>query len=57
MVTVKNGHQITVDLGQRMIKVAGLGVAVVRAGDVVDTHFLGKHLEAGAVAVIQQMDT
>ena len=56
MVAVKNRHQIAVEQFQRMVEVTGLGVTVVGAGDVVDAHFLGKRLEAWAVAVIEQMD-
>ena len=56
MVAVKNRYQLTVDLGQGMVQVAGLGVAVVGPGDIVDARFLGELFEAWTVAVIEQVN-
>ena len=56
MVAVENRHQVAVDQGQRMVEVAGLGMLVIGAGDIVDAHFISKGLEAWAVAVIEQVD-
>ena len=56
VVAVENRHQIAVEQFQGMVEVTRLGVTVVGAGDVVDTHFLGEGLETWAVTVIEQMD-
>ncbi len=56
VVAVEDRHQLAVELGQRMVEVAGLGVAVVAAGDVVDPGLGGERAELRAPAVIEQVD-
>ncbi len=56
VVAVENGDVLAIGLLQRRVDVAGLGVVVVGAGDVVHPDFLAERAEFLAAAVIEQVD-
>ncbi|KAG1088401.1 hypothetical protein G6F40_013506 [Rhizopus arrhizus] len=56
MVAVEDRHQLAIDQGERMVEIAGLGMAVVGAGDVVHPGALGEGTELLALAVIEDVD-
>ena len=56
MVAIEHTDQFTVGLTERVVQVAGLGVQVVRAGDVAHPGTLGERLETFPPAVIKHVD-
>ncbi len=56
VVAIEDGHIIAAALLQRGIDVAGLGMRVIGAGDVVDADLGAERAKLVATAVVQQMD-
>ena len=56
MVGIEKRHELTTGNLQRFVEVAGLGMAVVVAGDVVDVDLFAELTEVFATAVVQHVD-
>ncbi len=56
VVAVEDGHQLAIDQGQGVVEIAGLGMAVIGAGDVVDPGALSECAEFFALSIIEDVD-
>ncbi|MNN06087.1 hypothetical protein D3C81_1188660 [compost metagenome] len=57
VVAVENRDQFAVGQAQCMVEVTGLGMVVVAAHDVADTHLVGKLAKFIALAIVEDIDT